>query len=226
MTPSWRIAPLDAADRDRVDLLARSRNPADPDLAASAAIVTGLLDAIADAMPRTAPTHAVRRPSSAPTAPPEPHGRADFSPRLRQRLERHLASGPGKEETRDDLPSLVTISLRVEAPEEDLAMGGVRVVLQVHDEQNPLHLCDGALLWTEAGPAASHGFGPRARTHATIACARRPTRGRCSTGCWPSRSQIRSPSTPTNCRACWRTGWRRSANGASMCCGRAAWGVT
>ena len=46
------------------------------------------------------------------------------------------------------------------------------VVPQVHDEQNPLHVCDAARLWTEpAGPgdAPGHGFGERARTHALIA---------------------------------------------------------
>ncbi len=60
------------------------------------------------------------------------------------------------------------ISLRVEADEEELVAGSVRLVLQVHDEQNPLHLCDAAVLWT-ARRAGEHGFGDRARTHAAIA---------------------------------------------------------
>ena len=63
----------------------------------------------------------------------------------------------------------MTLSLRVEADEEELVAGAVRLVLQVHDERNPLHVCDAALLWTESGRAASHGFGDRARTHASIA---------------------------------------------------------
>ena len=42
-------------------------------------------------------------------------------------------------------------------------------MLQVHDERNPLHFADAALLWTESGPEATHGFGDRARTHASIA---------------------------------------------------------
>ena len=66
-----------------------------------------------------------------------------------------------------DLPALVTISLRVEADEEELVAGSVRLVLQVHDELDPLHLCDAALLWT--GTSEDHGFGDRARTHAAIA---------------------------------------------------------
>ena len=69
----------------------------------------------------------------------------------------------------DDRPQLVRISLRVEADEEELVAGAVRLVLQVHDEQDPLHVCDAAVLWTESGPEARHGFGDRARTHATIA---------------------------------------------------------
>ena len=66
-----------------------------------------------------------------------------------------------------DLPQLVRISLRVEADEEELVAGAVRLVAQVHDEQDPLHLCEAALLWTDT--EASHGFGDRARTHASIA---------------------------------------------------------
>ena len=45
------------------------------------------------------------------------------------------------------LPELVRVSLRVEADEEELVGGSVRVVLQVHDERDPLHVCDAALLW-------------------------------------------------------------------------------
>ncbi|MCY7396094.1 MAG: DEAD/DEAH box helicase, partial [Nocardioides sp.] len=83
---------------------------------------------------------------------------------LQARIDRHGPQVAGR-----DLPQLVRVSLRVEADEEELVAGAVRLVLQVHDEQDPLHLCDAALLWTETGPAASHGFGERARTHASIA---------------------------------------------------------
>ncbi|HQR27841.1 MAG TPA: DEAD/DEAH box helicase [Nocardioides sp.] len=88
---------------------------------------------------------------------------AAFSERLRARIERHRATPA------DQRPQLVTLSLRVEADEEELVAGSVRLVLQVHDEQNPLHLADAAALWAESGPDASHGFGVRARTHAAIA---------------------------------------------------------
>jgi superfamily II DNA or RNA helicase len=145
-SPSWRVAGLDADDEERIALLARSSTEDE-------ALVRGLLDAVADAMPRAAPTvsePAVRRPA-----------RPSFEQRLQERLARHQRYGAG------DLPQLVTVSLRVEADEEELVAGAVRLVPQVHDEQNPLHVCDAAMLWL--GDPAEHGFGERARTHATIA---------------------------------------------------------
>jgi superfamily II DNA or RNA helicase len=145
-TPSWRVAGLDADDEDRIALLARS-TPADEQ------VVRDLLDAVADAMPRAAPT-AVDPPVRRPARP-------TFEQRLQERLSRHQRLDAG------ELPQLVTVSLRVEADEEELVAGAVRLVPQVHDEQNPLHLCDAALLWL--GNPAEHGFGERARTHATIA---------------------------------------------------------
>jgi len=143
--PHWRVGPLGRDDEDRV----RSLVGDGPD---DEVTVRAMLDAIADAMPRAAPApDARRRP-----APP-----ASFHERLARRLAPRPETG--------DLPQLVRISLRVEADEEELVAGSVRLVLQVHDEQDPLHLCDAAVLWTESGPEASHGFGDRARTHAAIA---------------------------------------------------------
>jgi superfamily II DNA or RNA helicase len=144
--PSWRVAGLEPADDDRIAMLAAA-GPQDEET------VRGLLDAVADAMPRAAPTTAerpVRRP-----------GRPTFEQRLQDRLARHQRFDAS------DLPQLVTVSLRVEADEEELVAGAVRLVPQVHDEQNPLHLSDAAMLWL--GTPTEHGFGERARTHATIA---------------------------------------------------------
>ncbi|MGI8645603.1 MAG: DEAD/DEAH box helicase [Nocardioides sp.] len=107
--------------------------------------VRRLLDAVADTVPRAAPAGAV------PAA----------GWPLRERLESHRRGGSGRR------PHLVTISLRVEADEEELVAGAVRLVLQVHDEQDPLHVRDAGDLWTE--PPERHGFGDRARVHATIA---------------------------------------------------------
>ena len=146
--PSWRAAGLDEDDEDRIEMLARAQREDER-------LVRDLIDAVTDAMPRTPPT-------AAPEAPARTTGRRPtFEERLQARLARHQRLDAG------DLPQLVTISLRVEAAEEELVAGSVRLVLQVHDEQNPLRLCDAALLWT--GTPDEHGFGARARTHATIA---------------------------------------------------------
>ncbi|MEO5853318.1 MAG: DEAD/DEAH box helicase [Nocardioides sp.] len=159
----WRIAPLDAADEERVDLLARTRSYDGLDTAGARTLIRQVLDAVADALPRgvpTGPTPARRTP----VAPPRPAApRRDFSEALQERLQRHRL------EPATARPHLVTISLRVEADEEELVAGAVRVVLQVHDEQDPLHVCDAAVLWADTGRQAGHGFGERARTHATIA---------------------------------------------------------
>ena len=120
-------------------------------------------------MPRSgsvAGSVAVRRDGAARRRPgraARPIGQPGFADRLARRLARHTGAGD------DDRPHLVTLSLRVEADEGELVGGCVRLVLQVHDERNPLHFADAALLWTESGPAATHGFGDRARTHASIA---------------------------------------------------------
>lgn len=160
-TRSWRVSELGAEDLDRLEMLARSRAHGGLDAAGAEGIVRQVLDAVADAMPRSAPVAAA--PRRTPDARPPDRRDADFAARLQARLDRHRSLAP------DDRPHLVTLSLRVEADEEELVAGAVRLVLQVHDEQNPLHVCDAALLWTESGPTAGHGFGDRARTHASIA---------------------------------------------------------
>ncbi|MDI6911396.1 DEAD/DEAH box helicase [Nocardioides sp.] len=153
--PAWRVAGLDADDEQRIAMLARTR-PEDEQL------VRDLLDAVADAMPRTQPRVEPGTQSGAqPGRAVSRERRPTFEERLQARLARHQ-----RVDARD-LPQLVTVSLRVEADEEELVAGAVRLVPQAHDEQNPLHLCDLALLWT--GTPEEHGFGERARTHATIA---------------------------------------------------------
>ncbi|WP_028643672.1 DEAD/DEAH box helicase [Nocardioides sp. URHA0020] len=146
-TPSWRISGLDEEDEERIEMLARAQRDDER-------VVRDLIDAVADAMPRQPPTEApVRRPAT-PRGP-------TFEERLQARLAKHRRVDP------TDLPQLVRLSIRVEADEEELVAGAVRLVPQVHDEQNPLHLCDLAMLWTH--DADEHGFGGRARTHAAIA---------------------------------------------------------
>ncbi|GAA1779760.1 DEAD/DEAH box helicase [Nocardioides hankookensis] len=146
--PSWRVSGLDEDDEERIEMLARAQREDER-------VVRELIDAVADAMPRQPPVEVpVRRPG--PTS-----SRPSFEERLQARLAKHRRVDP------TDLPQLVRLSIRVEADEEELVAGAVRLVPQVHDEQNPLHLCDLAELWTHG--AAEHGFGDRARTHATIA---------------------------------------------------------
>ncbi len=146
-TPSWRISGLDEDDEERIEMLARAQRDDEQ-------VVRDLIDAVADAMPRQPPAEV---PERRPTALRGP----TFEERLQTRLAQHRRVDPA------DLPQLVRLSIRVEADEEELVAGAVRLVPQVHDEQNPLHLCDLAMLWTH--DADEHGFGERARTHATIA---------------------------------------------------------
>ncbi|MDN7123036.1 DEAD/DEAH box helicase [Nocardioides sp. ChNu-153] len=184
-TDAWRADP-DADDHDRLVMLARSR--AHDDLAPedALALARSVLDAVTDTLPRTPPSGASGRvggpgspglrspglrspgprspgvgtPTTTPGPPPR---RSEFSERLRARIAE--ARSARAEDT--SLAQLVTLSLRVEADEEELVAGAVRLVLQVHDERDPLRFCDAALLW--AGEGGEHGFGSRARTHATIA---------------------------------------------------------
>ncbi|CAB4724474.1 MAG: ATP-dependent helicase [Actinobacteria bacterium] len=165
--PSWQVGRLDDADTDRVLMLARARSYDDVDEFAALALVRQVLDAVVDAMPRGAPTPASRTSVSRTRGAV---ARPGFEERLRSRIT-------------EERPHLVTISIRVEADEEELVAGAVRLVLQVHDERNPLHLCDAAALWTESGSGASHGFGDRARTHATVAL-------RSAAEAWPSLERL------------------------------------
>ncbi len=121
-----------------------------------------VLDAVADAMPRSAPVASRRRRRVRARHRRGPRRDDEFQARLQARIARHRSVAADA-----DLPQLVRVSLRVEADEEELVAGAIRLVLQVHDEQDPLHVCDAAVLFTDT--AAAHGFGDRARTHASIA---------------------------------------------------------
>ena len=162
--PRWRVTTLDAADEDRIAMLARARAHDDLDVVSAESVIRRMVDAVVDTMPRSAPLAPARRPAVRPVggtpeetaeqrAADAERRRADFQARLQARIDRH------RQTPVDDLPSLVTLSLRVEADEEELIAGSVRLVLQVHDEHNPLRVCDAALLWAEpdagAEPAGS-----------------------------------------------------------------------
>ena len=159
----WQVAGLDPDDERRITDLARARAGAGFDEATAEAMVRGLLDAVVDTVPRTTPGRA-RRSVLAPVARPVATASPDeFSDQLQQRIARIRSRG------RDDRPHLVTISFRIEADEEELVAGGVRLVTQVHAVDNAGHMADASELWADVGPDAGHGFGDRARTHAAIA---------------------------------------------------------
>ncbi|WGL52645.1 DEAD/DEAH box helicase [Nocardioides sp. BP30] len=166
LEPGWR-AVVEGDDQDRVAMLASSRAYGEVDVAAAEQVVRAVLDAVADAMPRAAPTPGTRQRRAVSTAPAgaEPQGPprdAAFQDRLRARLARHVTAPAGAQ-----LPQLVSLSLRVEADEEELVGGSIRVVPQAHDDSDPLHVVDAARLWHETWE--QHGFGDRARTHALVA---------------------------------------------------------
>ena len=153
----WLPGALEPAEDERLRRLAAESayDGWSPDRAE--AEVRDLVAAVVDALPRGTPTGSTAGPG------------AGFRSRLETELSRPRRSAAG-------LPALVTVSLRVEADEEELVAGSVRLVLQVHDELDPLHFCDAALLWT--GTPEDHGFDDRARVHAAIAL-------RAATHAWP-----------------------------------------
>ena len=160
----WQVAGLDADDERRIAELARSRAWDGFDEATAEGTVRALLDAVVDTVPRTTPGRSRHRaPVAAVPAPVGSHSPDEFSDRLQQRIARI------RSRARDDRPHLVTISFRIEADEEELVAGAVRLVTQVHAVDNAAHMADASELWAESGPEAAHGFGERARTHAAIA---------------------------------------------------------
>jgi superfamily II DNA or RNA helicase len=157
----WRLAPLGRDDLDRLRRLAESRAYDGLSVDAAETVVRRVVDAVVDTMPRTPPATAAparHRPVRGPGPDPEPDDA--FARRLQTLVALHRGEAA-------DLPQLVTLSLRVEADEEELVAGACRVVLQVHDERDPLHVRDAASLWQD--PPSVHGFGDRARTHASHA---------------------------------------------------------
>ncbi|MCH1865616.1 DEAD/DEAH box helicase [Nocardioides sp. CFH 31398] len=163
-TPCWRVPTATADEDERADALAAARAYGDLDARAARAVVDQVVAAVVDAMPRAAPS---RHPAPARTPVRRRASPAPADPSYGDRLSRRLASRLSS--VTDERPQLVTLSLRVEADEQELRGGAVRLVTQVHDERNPLHLADAAALWTDTGPGAAHGFGDRARVHAGIA---------------------------------------------------------
>jgi superfamily II DNA or RNA helicase len=167
-------------DVQRLRLLAESRTYEGVDAESAEALVWSMVAAVVDAMPAGSTQGATRR--AAATTSPAP--RRPISDGLRERLERRLRHHA----TPEDVPDEVSVSLRVEAEEESLTQGLLRVVLQVHDEANPLHLADASVLWRD--DPRLHGFGPRTRPQVA-------TRLAAAAKAWPPLQRMRFQASPT-----------------------------
>ena len=154
---AWQVGPL--YDDDRVQSLARARAHDDLEADEAEEIIRGLLDAVADTMTRQ-PAGAVAAgaaPSISPTA-------------ARPSLADRLAERAGAEQ----LPAEVFLSLRVEAPDEQLETGTLSVVPQVHELDVATHVVDAGDLWVTDQPGAL-GFSRQARVNAGVALRRAAT---------------------------------------------------
>ena len=151
---AWCIGPLLPDDDDRVRALAGSRAHPGTTVDDAEQLIRELLDAVADTM--------VKPPGTAVPATGEAGG-----PRRVHWAERLAAREAPTEPEPDGLPDRVRIALRVEAPEEVLAGGGVVLVPQAHDLDDETVFVDVARLWHET--PETHGFSARARLSASVA---------------------------------------------------------
>ncbi|GAB7007555.1 DEAD/DEAH box helicase [Nocardioides sp. AN3] len=172
-------------DVQRLRLLAESRAYDGVDSEAAEALIWSMVAAVVDAMPAGSMQGARRRASESVTAPRPPARSISerLQDRLQERLHRHRAAVelPGA-------PDEVSISLRVEADEESLTDGVLRVVLQVHDESNLLHVADASALWRDE--PREHGFGPRTRSQVAMRLAD-------AARAWPPLQRMRFQASPT-----------------------------
>ncbi|MCZ4500444.1 MAG: SNF2-related protein [Marmoricola sp.] len=156
---AWAVGPLPKDDVDRVRALAVARTYGEVDVEECEDIIRGLLDAVADTMTRqpSQPISAGGASLATSTDPDAP----------KRSLSERLASRAAHEE----LPAEVYLSLRVEAPDEQLASGTLSVVPQVHELDVATHVADAAALWDGEG----HGFSRKARVNASVALRRAAT---------------------------------------------------
>jgi superfamily II DNA or RNA helicase len=175
-------------DVQRLRLLAESRTYDGVDRETAESLVWSMVAAVVDAMPAGSMQGATRRAAATTSGPRRPIDPS--ADRLRERLQRHLrpdrpgTGADGEPET----PLEVAVSLRVEADEESLTEGVLRVVLQVHDEANPLHLADAEVLWRD--DPRVHGFGPRTRSQVAMRLAD-------ASRAWAPLQRMRLQATPT-----------------------------
>jgi superfamily II DNA or RNA helicase len=144
---SWRVGPLQPEDDDRLHALATARAHGETTVEDAEDLIRQLLDAVVDTVTRPPSTARV-------TGGFDPLHQRERDPRRRLEADED-----------PDLPEDVRITLRVEAPSEVLAGGGVVVVLQAHEADNDSHVVDADQLWLGEG----HGFSRRARVNVSIA---------------------------------------------------------
>jgi len=168
---AWQVGPMRAEDDERVRALATARAYAGLEADEAEEIIRALLDAVADTMTRqtaqgvgfsTGSTTGERRT-------------------LAERLEQRGAD--------DDLPGEVSVSLRIEAPDEQLAGGHLTVVPQVHELDVATHVVDAEQLWLDQESAGGHGFSRRARVSAGVALRR-------AAQAWPVLDRLLGRSVP------------------------------
>jgi superfamily II DNA or RNA helicase len=151
---AWQVGPMLPEDDERVRALATARAYADTPADEAEEIIRALLDAVADTMTRQSAS-GFETPSARPTAG----------------ASRSLADRLAERAREDDLPGEVYLSLRVEAPDEQLAGGHLSVVPQLHEVDVATHVVDAEQLWRD-DPDGSHGFSRRARVNAGVALRR------------------------------------------------------
>jgi superfamily II DNA or RNA helicase len=160
---SWSVGPFAAEDLDRLRALAVARAYDEVGAETAEGIIRSLLDAVADTMTRqpARPVAVGSTPSTTPTRQPvEP--RASLADRLARTAEEHTPE--------QELPAEVFLSLRVEAPDEQLESGTLSIVPQVHELDVATHVADAEALWlTTSDSGAGHGFSRKARVSASVA---------------------------------------------------------
>jgi superfamily II DNA or RNA helicase len=153
---AWQIGPMLPEDDERVRELAAARAYAGLEADEAEEIVRALLDAVADTMTRQAATGVSTGPAigGGPTS-----------------ADRSLADRLAARRVDDELPREVFLSLRIEAPDEQLAGGRLVVVPQVHEVDLTTHVVDAERLWLDEGDSG-HGYSRKARANAGVALRR------------------------------------------------------
>jgi superfamily II DNA or RNA helicase len=150
---AWQVGPMTPDDEQRVRALATARAYADTQVDEAEEIIRSVLDAVADTMTRQTATGVSSGAGSAGST-------TEPGASLAERLARRRSE--------DELPAEVSLSIRVEAPDEQLSGGRLSLVPQVHEVDVVTHVVDAERLWQEE----DHGFSRKARVNAGVALRR------------------------------------------------------